>query len=145
MLIGSRAHKFVNSYPQSADDCKAAAVTVALKERFGNKVFLAEVYVRQLIKMVIKNVGGSSKMYDKLDMHLRFLEVLGVTQDQSAAFSYPLVESSLPDDILKAWQRSAMSGYENEDSDISPDERLKSLMKFLRHEVKGAERLSYVQ
>ena len=99
--------------------------------------------------MVIKTVGGSSikldKMYDKLDMHLRFLEVLGVTQDQSAAFSYPLVESSLPDDILKAWQRSAMSGYDNEDSDISPDERLKSLMKFLRHEVKGAERLSYVQ
>ena len=42
MLIGSRAHKFVNSYPQSADDYKAVAVAVALKERFGDKVFLAE-------------------------------------------------------------------------------------------------------
>jgi len=56
---------------------------------------------------------------------------------------YPLVESSLPEEIVSVWQRSAVSGY---DSDaVKPvDERLKSLMKFLKGEVKGAERLSYV-
>jgi hypothetical protein len=34
-----------------------------------------------------------------------------------------------------------MPGYEEEDGDKSLDERLKSLMKFLRMEIKGAERL----
>jgi len=83
-------------------------------------------------------------MYDELESHLRSLETLGVTQEQSAAFLYPLVESSLPEDIVKVWQRSAMSGYDEEHTDHPVDERLKSLMKFLRKEVKGAERLSYV-
>ena len=119
MVIGSRAHKFVNSYPQSAENNKT--VIAALKDHFGDKILLTELYVRQLIKIVIKNVGGSSikldEMYDELELHLRYLDVLGVTHDQSAAFLYPLVESSLPDNILKAWQRSAMSGYEDEDSD----------------------------
>ena len=99
--------------------------------------------------MVIKSLGGSSikldEVSDELELHLRSLEVLGDTQDQSAAVLYPLVESSLPNDILKTQQRSAMSGYEDEDSDKSSDKCLKSLMKFLRLEVKGAERLSYVR
>ena len=105
--------------------------------------------MRQLLKLVIRNVGKGktvplSTMYDELESHLRSLETLGVTQEQSAAFLYPLVESSLPEDIVKVWQRSTLSGYDDEHSDHPVNERLKSLMKFLRREVKGAERLSYV-
>lgn len=137
----------VNSYPQSADNY--GLVIKALKDRFGDQVMLTEVYVRQLLKLVIRNVGKGktvplSTMYDELESHLRSLETLGVTQEQSAAFLYPLVESSLPEDIVKVWQRSALSGYDDEYSNQAVDERLKSLMKFLRREVKGAERLSYV-
>jgi hypothetical protein len=71
-------------------------------------------------------------MYDELESHLRALETLGVTQEQSAAFLYPLVESSLPEEIVRVWQRSAISGYDEEEEDKPVDERLKLLMKFLR-------------
>jgi hypothetical protein len=147
MVPGTRAHKLVNSYPQTADNYPS--VIAALKDRFGDKVLLTEVYVRQLLKLVIRNVGKPKNvtltaMYDELESHLRALETLGVTQEQSAAFLYPLVESSLPEEIVRVWQRSAISGYDEEEEDKPVDERLKLLMKFLRKEVKGAERLSYV-
>jgi hypothetical protein len=148
MVPGTRALQLVSSYPQSADNYPL--VIAALKDRFGDKILLTEVYVRQLLKLVINNVGKPrnftlSAMYDELKSHLRALETLGVRQEQSAAFLYPLVESSLPEDIVRVWQRSAMSGYNDDDQIDKPvDERLKSLMKFLRIEVKGAERLSYV-
>lgn len=134
MVPGSRAWKLVNSYPQSSENY--VNVIKALKDRFGDQVMLTEVYVRQLLKLVIRNVGNRrtmplSTMYDELESHLRSLETLGVTQEQSAAFLYPLVESSLPEDIVKVWQRSAMSGYDEEHTDHPVDERLKSLMKFL--------------
>ena len=125
----------VSSYPQSADNYPL--VIAALKDRFGDNVLLTEVYVRQLLKLVIRNVGKPkdttlSGMYDELESHLRALETLGVTQEQSAAFLYPLVESSLPEEVvIRAWQRSAKSGYDDDQTDKPVDERLKSLMKFL--------------
>ena len=144
MVPGSRAYTLLHSYPQTA--ANYPLVIAALKDRFGDKVMLTEVYVRQLLKLVIQNVSkhkstSLTAMYDEPESHLRALETLGVTQEQSAASLYPLVESSLPEEIVKAWQRSAMSGYEQSDSEKPVDERLKSLMKFLRMEVKGAERL----
>ena len=147
MEPGTRAYKLVNSYPQSAENYQS--VVAALKDRFGDKVLLTEVYVRQLLKLVIRNVGKPknvtlSAMYDEIESHLRALETLGVTQEQSAAFLYPLVESSLPEELIRVWQRSAMAGYDEDHDDKPVDERLKLLMKFLRKEVKGAERLSYV-
>ena len=57
---------------------------------------------------------------------------------------YPLVESSLPEETVRVWQRSVMSGYDDDQQDKPVVERLKSLMKFLKMEVKGAKRLSYV-
>jgi len=84
-------------------------------------------------------------MYDELESHLRALETLGITQEQRAPFLYPLVESSLPEEIIKARQRSAMSGYNNDQTEKHVDEHSKSLTKFLRIEVKGAERLSYAR
>lgn len=147
MIPGTRAHKLVSSYPQSADNYPA--VIAALKDRFGDKVLLTEVYVRQLLKLVIRNASKPktiqlSCMYDELESHLRALETLGVTQEQSASFLYPLVESSLPEEVIRVWQRSTLSGYGEDEADKPVDERLKSLMKFLRMEVKGAERLSFV-
>ena len=149
MATGTRARKLVESYPQSAENYPK--VIEALRDRFGDKVLLTEVYVRQLLKSVISNVAKSrepmplSNIYDELESHLRALESLGVTSDQSAAFLYPLVESSLPEEIIKVWQRSPLSGYEDDDCGKPEDERLKSLMKFLRKEVKGAERLAFVR
>ena len=41
-------------------------------------------------------------IYDKVPTHIRALESLGVTTDMLN----PLVESSLPEETLRAWQRS---------------------------------------
>jgi hypothetical protein len=149
MVPGTRAEKLVASYPQTAENYPL--VVAALNDRFGDKVILTEVYVRQLLKLVIRNANTSqsqqinlSMIYDEIESHLRALETLGVTQDQTAAFLYPLVESSLPMETIQAWQRSSMSGYDGSLTDNKADEQLKSLMKFIRSEVKGAERLAYV-
>ena len=81
MIPGTRAHKLVSSYPQSADNYPL--VIAALKDGFGDNVLLNEVYVRQLLKLVIRNVGKPkdttlSGMYDELESHLRALETLGL-------------------------------------------------------------------
>lgn len=111
MIPDSKAHLLVSSYPQS--EANYPLVIDALKDRFGDKVLLTEVYVRQLLKLVMQNAKQKcvslSTMYDELESHLRALETLGVTREQSAAFLYPLVESSLPVEVVKVWQRSILS------------------------------------
>lgn len=148
MIKGTRAMKLVESYPQSSENYPK--VIAALQDRYGDKVILGEVYVRKLLKMVCANVGKTrenvqlSNLYDELETNLRSLESLGVKSEHSALFLYPLIESSLPEEIVKVWQRSAHSGY-GDDQIKDAKERLEGLMKFLRAEVKGAERLSYVK
>lgn len=81
MVSGTRASKLVEGYPQSA--ANYPKVIAALEDRFGDKVILSEVYVRQLLKMVLanRNNGGSvtlTSLYDELESNLRALETLGV-------------------------------------------------------------------
>ncbi|XP_031349096.1 uncharacterized protein LOC116175101 [Photinus pyralis] len=111
MVDGSRAHELVCSYPQTAENYPKAVK--ALKERFGREEFLVEVYVREMLKLIIHNVSQTekqddlSKLYDQLESHLRALESLKVTSDKYDSMLYPMVESCLPANILQAWQRSA--------------------------------------
>jgi hypothetical protein len=133
-------------YPQTATN--NPKVIEALLDRYGDKILLTELYVCQLAGLVVANASkrnnSLSLMFDELESSLRALESLGVTTEQSAAFLYPLVESSLPEEIQKVWQRSNLSGYDEEGRDKAVDELLNALMKFLKMEVKGAERLSFV-
>jgi hypothetical protein len=55
--------------------------------------------------------------------------------DMSAACLYPLIKSSLPEETIKMWQCSALSGYGDEVNDKPVNERLTALMKFLHVEV----------
>jgi len=148
MVHGTRTYKLISSYPQSA--ANYPLVVSVLKDRFEDKVLLVtEVYVRQMLKLVIRNVGKSkvaflSTMYDELESQLTALETPGVTEEQSAEILYRSVESSLPQEVIRAWQRSTWAGYDDDQPYKPVDEHLKSLMKFLRIEVKGDERLSYV-
>jgi hypothetical protein len=76
---GTRAKDLVESYPMMEDNYPK--VIKALKQRFGKKKILKQVYVRELLKIVINNYKSServvlSKMYDKLESHLRALETL---------------------------------------------------------------------
>lgn len=62
-----------------------------LKSRFGKEKVLVEVFVRDLLKLVLTNTNGKQRLslaslYDQLETQLRALESLGVTSDKYAAF-----------------------------------------------------------
>ncbi|KAF2889058.1 hypothetical protein ILUMI_17115 [Ignelater luminosus] len=94
MIPNSRAADLVNSFPPTNQNYDK--VINSLKNRFGKDELLVEVYASKL-----------SKIYDKLEVQLRALESLGVTKDKCAAMLYSLVESSLPEELIRTWQRQA--------------------------------------
>ncbi|UYV62942.1 hypothetical protein LAZ67_2002562 [Cordylochernes scorpioides] len=153
VVEGSRAYRLVCSYPITEDNYPK--VVQALKDRFGDKNLLIEHYIRRLLKLVGSNARKENlpldEIYDDLTAHLKNLESLGVNTEMAGVFLYPLVESSLPLDIIQVWQRNPAAGYgikeegaENGDkSDASG--RLQALMDFLRDEVKGAERMAFAK
>ncbi|GFQ65051.1 uncharacterized protein TNCT_554231 [Trichonephila clavata] len=94
--------------------------------------------------MIITNVKANSRdklpldrLYDKIEAYLRALESLGLKSKENTAWLFPMVESCLTENVLKAWQRSSLLG-QPEEKDQS---RLTHLMKFLKAEVEGEERL----
>ncbi|XP_018403172.1 PREDICTED: uncharacterized protein LOC108780082 [Cyphomyrmex costatus] len=136
----SRAFEVVNSFPPTADNYEKAVKS--LKSRFGKKDLLIEFYVRELLKLVLnksKNISLIS-IYDKLETHLRALESLGVTTDMCAAMLFPLVESSLPEEILRTWQR-AMATMNVSITNVTAKDRLMHLMAFLGKEVESEEHI----
>ncbi|GFT34282.1 DUF1758 domain-containing protein [Trichonephila clavipes] len=105
----SKAERLVLSFPATAENYPKAIDQ--LKERFGREDLLVQIYVRELLNLVMKNaVSGRTKtdlsaLYDELEGKLRSLESLGRTQEKYGDFITPLVESCLPEEILMAWER----------------------------------------
>ncbi|XP_035226364.1 uncharacterized protein LOC118198720 [Stegodyphus dumicola] len=130
---GSRTREVIESFPPTSANYPKAIE--CLKARFGRNDLQVEVYVRELLKLVLKNANSSNScnnlcaLYDNLEQQIRALETLGVTTDKSAALLYPLVESCLLEDFLRDYQRSA-----NVDHDLEPKCRLDSLLKCLKSE-----------
>ncbi|UYV81516.1 hypothetical protein LAZ67_20001410 [Cordylochernes scorpioides] len=111
----SEAREAVESFPPSADNYPK--VIEYIKSRFGEDEMLVEIYVRDLLQNVLQNVRAEGKMsvvklYDRLETQLRALETLGVARDKFAAMLYPLVESALPEDTLRVWERNRSEGRE---------------------------------
>ncbi|UYV83279.1 hypothetical protein LAZ67_23000393 [Cordylochernes scorpioides] len=136
----SEAREAVESFPPSADNYPK--VIEYIKSRFGEDEMLVEIYVRDLLQNVLQNVRAEGKMsvvklYDRLETQLRALETLGVARDKFAAMLYPLVESALPEDTLRVWERSqyTVRGRGVQDN-------LTQLMTFLKTEVKGESRVN---
>ncbi|XP_025155125.1 uncharacterized protein LOC112588673 [Harpegnathos saltator] len=137
----SRAYEIVNSFPPTAENYEKAIQS--LKSRFGKKDLLIEFYVRELLKLVLsknKNVSLTT-IYDKLETHLRALESLDVTTEMCAAMLFPLVESSLPEEVLRTWQRTATISADVPTVSITAKDRLTHLMTFLGKEVESEERI----
>ncbi|OXA47143.1 Cellular nucleic acid-binding protein [Folsomia candida] len=92
--------------------------------------------------LVITNAGKKEKLsvdklYLKLDSALRALGTLNLSKAHPSMYFYPLVESSLPEDLLRAWQRSPMSK-----DDDGTSEKLAMLMKFLKTEAQGEQQIA---
>ncbi|XP_025154441.1 uncharacterized protein LOC112588490 [Harpegnathos saltator] len=107
------------------------------------KDLLIEFYVRELLKLVLSKNKNVSLMtiYDKLETHLRALESLDVTTEMCAAMLFPLVESSLPEEVLRTWQRTATISADVPTVSITAKDRLTHLMTFLGKEVESEERI----
>ncbi|GFW91381.1 uncharacterized protein TNCV_737951 [Trichonephila clavipes] len=82
----SKAERLILSFPATAANYPKAVDQ--LKERFGREDLLVQIYVRDLLTMVMKNaVSGRAKtdlsrLYDELEGKLRALESLGRTQEK---------------------------------------------------------------
>ncbi|GBO41777.1 hypothetical protein AVEN_73271-1, partial [Araneus ventricosus] len=101
---GSTLRENFESFPATAENYKKAVEY--LKERFGKESALVQVYIKDLLQLVIsKNKCELSTLYDKLQTGIRSLDSLGLTKDKYADILFPLVESTLPIDIVKMWDR----------------------------------------
>ncbi|GFW78467.1 integrase catalytic domain-containing protein [Trichonephila clavipes] len=109
----SRARDIVESFPATPENYRKAFEF--LRMRFGQEDVLIQVYI---------------------EAQLRALESLGVTKEKYAAMLFPLVESCLPSEILRTWER-----YVGYSSDESGKKDLDSLMKFLSLEVSSEDRI----
>ena len=144
----SRAANLVLSFPPTSENYDK--VIASLKERFGREDLLVEVYVRELLQLVIKNAMKSTKdmpictLYDKIETQLRALESLNVKMDKSAAMLLPLVESCLTEELLRAWQRSSTARNVDSENAVfeEPKDRLTRLITFLGSEVQNELRIT---
>ena len=143
IIPGTCACELVSSFPPTSDNYDK--VIESLKSRFGRDELLVEVYVRELLGLVLQNSANSKdklslgSLYDRLESHMRALETLGVTTDKCAAMLFPLVESALPEELLRIWQRASLS---TPGKDTDSKARLTSLMSFFQSEVENGERIS---
>lgn len=148
MEEGSKAENIINGFPTTAENYDKAFES--LKNRFGRDDLLIEFYTWELLSLALQNATNKGKqvnvstIYDKISAHIRALETLGVKTNNCATMLYPLVESSLPEEVLRTWQRSMLSSTANnevaEGGEI-PD-RLTCLLWFLKAEVSNEERIS---
>ncbi|CAL8096909.1 unnamed protein product [Orchesella dallaii] len=144
---GTEAKELINSYPQTAENYPRAVE--ALIDRYGRDDLQLQFYVRELLTLVITNVTNKDKLplstlQLKLESHLRSLATLKLDQADPATWLFPLVESSLAEDTLRAWQRSPLSKFDG--STTTPTKtRLELLMDFLQSEVRTEQQISLAQ
>lgn len=86
---GIRARELVESDPLTTGNYPKAVL--ALEQRFDRKDLLIEVYVRELLKLIIVNVREIgrenlplSDLFVKVGAHLRSLESMGMESDKNA-------------------------------------------------------------
>ncbi|CAL8131492.1 unnamed protein product [Orchesella dallaii] len=140
MVVNTEAYELVSGYPHTAANYPKAVE--ALKRRYGNEDLLLQVYIRELLTLVISNVNAKEKipleqLYLKLESHLRALKSLNLEEADPASWLFPLVESSLPDDILLAFQRSQFSSRDGNEKS-----RLELMMEFLNQEVEIRQKIN---
>ncbi|KAL4717748.1 hypothetical protein ACJJTC_000897 [Scirpophaga incertulas] len=135
MTPDTEVKSFVDSFLPSGQ-CYAQCIT-ELKSTFARDDLLIQMYVRELLGLILhkEKIGNKelTSSYDKLNAHLRCLEILGVTKDKNSAFLLPMVESALPLDILNTWERA---------KPLKIDDELSALLLFIKREVESEQRIT---
>ena len=142
----SKASELVNSFPPTG--ANYSKVILSLKNRFDHDDIVVEFYMRELLGLVIQNAASGNKkstlgtLYDKLTSSMRALKTLGMTRNKCAAMLLPLVKSALPEEVLRAWQRSGQRiGVEANGENSDTKDQLSRLLKFLQREVESEEHI----
>lgn len=140
----SEARSIISAFPPTGENYSAAIDS--LKKRYGREGLQLQVYLRELLSLVIVNVTSKEKisldtLYLKLRSHLRALKTLDLSNAEPDLYFYPLVESSLPAEVLRAWLRSPAVVQQ----DGKPSSKLEDLMSFLEKEVEGEQQISLAQ
>ncbi|XP_055936870.1 uncharacterized protein LOC129966470 [Argiope bruennichi] len=148
MEKGSVTEELIKSFPPEGNSYEKAIEQ--LKLRYGREELLIQVYVRDLLSLVLQKQNMPKKslrsLYDLLETKLRALEILGVTRDKYAAMLFPLVESALPEETLLAWEwyrttNRKSHDEENQNSKTTTKTDLDSILEFLQDEVQAEERI----
>ncbi|GFV70274.1 uncharacterized protein TNCV_2513731 [Trichonephila clavipes] len=90
----SKASRLISSFPITAENYPKAVEQ--LKLRFGREDLLVQIYVLDLLSLVLKNATTGKNapdlatLYDMLETKLRALESLGRTKEKFADFLEPL-------------------------------------------------------
>ena len=142
MEVGSKAASIVCNYPKTAENYMKAFNS--LKNRFGRDDLQVEFYTRKLLSLVLQNADNRGEyvelvgIYNKLLTYLHALETLGVTSIY-APMLYPLVEFSVPEDIVQKWRKTETSCEIEAEEDYMTD-RLSRFINFLNNEVEYEKR-----
>ncbi|XP_021958596.1 uncharacterized protein LOC110854470 [Folsomia candida] len=150
IVPGSEAEKVIKIYPRS--DQNYPLVVEKLKCRFGDEKILRQIYIRELLGLAINSAADSredadvEELHDQLEGHLKSLESLGKVSDPSELI-YPLVESSLPQQVLLRWQNSNLRVREKKSEFLrleahNPKERKFVLSTFRQSPVKNREKVN---
>jgi len=134
---GSEPYELVIGFPQTNEGYLEAISE--LKQSYGNEDILLQVYVRELLKLVISNADKRDKMpfsnlCRKVNSHLQALKTLKLASADPDTWLYPLVESCLPEEIQLAWQRSGLINADGSQM-MPPKTRLNLMMEFVGKEV----------
>ena len=147
LVPGSEPSDLILSFPRSATNYPKAVEE--LKKQFGRESLLIQVYVRELLKLAFHNVTQKEKipvpkMFVQLKSHLRALESLSLATADPSTWLFPLVESSLPEETLRAWQRNPIS-KKNGSKETPRKTHLDYLMEFLEMEVESEQMIQLAQ
>ncbi|UYV75783.1 hypothetical protein LAZ67_13001345 [Cordylochernes scorpioides] len=134
LSVDTEAYKIVSIYPLTEENYSKAID--ALRRRYANPDLLLQVYVRELLKLVIESASGKKKisfheLYYKIQSYLGSLKSLNLESASPDTWLYPLVESCLSDELLLAWQRRSQFVK----LDVEHQTRLDQLMDFLEREI----------
>ncbi|GBN14716.1 hypothetical protein AVEN_26620-1 [Araneus ventricosus] len=97
-------------------------------------------FIKEDLLFVVEEKNGKFSMTslcDKLECYIKALETVGVTTDKCASILYPMVESCLPADFLRACNKCPSSS-----PSVDAKERLTNLMNSFKTEVEGDERIN---
>lgn len=81
---GTEVHALVSSYPPNGASYKKCIEE--LKQRYGREELLIDVYVRELLALVLQENSGLVTLFHKLNANLRALESLGIQKYQDLFF-----------------------------------------------------------